>query len=206
MTVPQQTQEFLDKMNATSSSLLDNVADIAIVTDDDYESALEVLKTVKSMANELEAVRTSITKPINENLRAVNALFSEPSSRLQIAEKRLKSLTVKYVADKREEQQRMIAEAAALLVTNPQTKQSTPESAQAYVASIAQVAAIKPPVVSGVSFSERWDWSLVDLSLVPREYLCIDAAKVNAAIKGGARQIPGLNIFPVTQTRVVASK
>lgn len=40
-----------------------------------------------------------------------------------------------------------------------------------------------------------WRFAITDARLVPREYLTIDQPTVNEAIRGGAREIPGLRIF-----------
>lgn len=42
---------------------------------------------------------------------------------------------------------------------------------------------------------KRWTFKEVDLNKIPREYLLLDTKKVNQAIKDGARDIPGLEIF-----------
>lgn len=49
---------------------------------------------------------------------------------------------------------------------------------------------------SGVKgITRTWVHEVEDLSLVPREYLMIDEAKVKEAIKAGTRIIPGIKIF-----------
>lgn len=209
VTLPESTIELISHTNNNAVMALDHLTTFnKIITDEDYQASIDLLKQIKQMMHELEDARTSITKPINENLREINAQFTEPSSRLQMVERRLKALTANYVTEKRAEQQRMVAEAAAELARSQGAGagQSAPEATDKYVATVQQAATASAPVVSGVSFSEKWDWSVTDLALVPREYLCIDTAKVNAAVKSGTRQIPGLNIFPTTQTRVVAGK
>lgn len=46
-----------------------------------------------------------------------------------------------------------------------------------------------------VSFRDNWTYEITNASELPREYLCPDTAKINAAVKGGARDIPGLRIY-----------
>lgn len=43
--------------------------------------------------------------------------------------------------------------------------------------------------------TKTWTFDLEDLSEVPREYLVLDETKVRAAIKEGARHIPGIRIY-----------
>ncbi|MEN6633276.1 MAG: hypothetical protein ABFD84_12680 [Candidatus Polarisedimenticolia bacterium] len=43
----------------------------------------------------------------------------------------------------------------------------------------------------------RWDFRVIAEYDVPREYLSIDERKIRAAIKAGAREIPGVAIYSV---------
>ena len=55
---------------------------------------------------------------------------------------------------------------------------------------------VPPPPVKAVGFSSREDWDieLIDISLVPREYLMFDEVKVRKVVRAsrGAVQIPGV--------------
>jgi SMC interacting uncharacterized protein involved in chromosome segregation len=46
---------------------------------------------------------------------------------------------------------------------------------------------------------EVWTFEVVDISLVPREYLVLDETAVRRAIQNGVREIPGLKIFKKAQ-------
>lgn len=216
--LPQTAKDLIQQVDANSAASLELVAELKAITDDaQYETAVDVLKDVKKMMNELEAARTATTKPINAGLRNINALFAEPAARLELLERRLKSLTAAYVKLKFDEQQRLLREAAKaamqqaavaapLNATPAQVEEMKVEAALKVAATMAQAGSSAAPAVAGVSHTERWDWAVSDLSLVPREFLMIDHAKVTGAVKTGTRSIPGVNIFPVTQTRVTAGK
>lgn len=47
-----------------------------------------------------------------------------------------------------------------------------------------------------------YEYEIEDESLVPRQYMSIDEAKVKLSLKSGVRNIPGLKIIKKTQTRV----
>ena len=49
---------------------------------------------------------------------------------------------------------------------------------------------------------KRWTFKVLDLAQVPREYLELDQVAVNAAIRNGARDIPGLEIFQAEKLAV----
>ena len=45
-----------------------------------------------------------------------------------------------------------------------------------------------------------WTYEVTDESQIPREYLTIDHKKINRAVKDGARNIPGVNIYQESKT------
>lgn len=47
-----------------------------------------------------------------------------------------------------------------------------------------------------VSVGEVWTWEVEDIAKVPAEYLEVKRGPVTAAVKAGARTIPGIRIFP----------
>lgn len=50
-------------------------------------------------------------------------------------------------------------------------------------------------VTSVKGITKTWTHAIVDESLIPREYLVVDTAKVTKAIREGVREIPGISIF-----------
>lgn len=82
-----------------------------IDSDDSYAMAGEELRAIKAKAKALEEKRTSLTVPLNQVLRGINALFADPADRLAQAEKALKKGMIAY--QDRLEAERREAEAAA---------------------------------------------------------------------------------------------
>lgn len=82
--------------------------------------------------------------------------------------------------------------------------------ARAQAAAAAAIAAGKPAELSRsrgdlgavASLRRTWRYDLLDIAAVPREYLYLDPSRVNAAIKAGVRDVPGLRIFEHTETVV----
>ena len=69
-----------------------------IVTAEHYTAGAADLQRVKAAQQRLEALRTSITKPMNAALDAVNAFFKAPALRLTTAEKQIKQAIADYNA------------------------------------------------------------------------------------------------------------
>ena len=69
---------------------------ITIESDVEYSLAGEELSSVKSKQKSLEERRTSITKPMNDALKAVNALFKPAAEALDQAESLIKRAMIDY--------------------------------------------------------------------------------------------------------------
>lgn len=170
-----------------------------IQSDEEFEDAAELLKVVKHKFKVLDEERTISVKPLNEEVKEINAWFKPALERLKDCETELKKIMGAYSLLKQREQQRLLAEAskaseeALVTASSPQGN---------VMALIQQATAAQAPKVSGVSVSVVWKWELVDPAQVPDTYLSIDPAKIDAAVKAGERGIPGVRIYE--DARVIA--
>lgn len=170
-----------------------------IQSDDEYADAAELLKVVKHKFKVLDEERTISVKPLNDEVKEINAWFKPALDRLKECEAELKKIMGAYSLAKQQEQQRLLAEASraaeAALVTasDPQAN---------VMALVQQATDAQAPRVAGVSVSRVWKWELVDPSQVPSDYWSIDPAKLDAAVKAGAREIPGVRVYE--DARVIA--
>lgn len=170
-----------------------------IQSDDEYADAAELLKVVKHKFKVLDEERTISVKPLNDEVKEINAWFKPALDRLKECEVELKKIMGAYSLAKQQEQQRLLAEASkaaeAALVTasDPQAN---------VMALVQQATDAQAPRVAGVSVSRVWKWELVDPSQVPSDYWSIDPAKLDAAVKAGAREIPGVRVYE--DARVIA--
>lgn len=148
---------------------LEEIRSFAILTDDDQEVAAEVLRDVKGRHKELEEKRKAITGPLNQALREVNGLFRPVTDALKEGERLLKEKIATYQKEKAERNARRLAEAASA-ATWEQAEQAltaTEESASP----------------EGVSVRHVWKPVVVDPRRVPREFLSVDMAKLEAHAK-----------------------
>jgi sRNA-binding protein len=109
----------------------------------------------------------------------------------------------------RQEQERKDREAAEARrkQEEEQAKDETLDrpAAPVYVAPapVQQSAPIQPEIrrttfgQSGAAFTAKkvWDYELVDISLVPNEFVTLNESKVSAVVKAGISEIPGIRIF-----------
>jgi len=99
-----------------------------IQSDDEYADAAEILKIVKHKFKVLDEERTISVKPLNDEVKEINAWFKPALERLKDCEAELKRIMGAYSLAKQQEQQRILAEAAkaaeAALVTSSDPQQS----------------------------------------------------------------------------------
>lgn len=138
----------------------------------------EQLVAVKTLNKELEAERTSVTKPMNAALKVVNGWFKPRQTLLTAVEDACKDAIWRYERALQAEQQRQLQAAAEAY------QAGNTEAATTALAAIPDV-----PVVAGTSVSTRRVLRVVAPDLVPREYCSPDPGKLRAVAPGVA--VPG---------------
>lgn len=92
-------------------------ASYKVVTAEQYQAGADDLKRVKAAQKKLEDTRTSLTGPINESLRKLNAFFKGPADKLIAIERTIKIALNRYADEqeriRQEEQRKAEAVAAA---------------------------------------------------------------------------------------------
>lgn len=102
---PIETKEIAERETDAVKTLFRCEA-IVIKCQKDYVYAGECLKQVKKKAKDLEIMRLSITKPLNDAKNAVMDLFRKPSNILAAAEGKVKKCMIDYTV----EQERILKE------------------------------------------------------------------------------------------------
>ena len=176
-------EEIIIKESKPVSLMVSKVKSLVIVsTDEDVVKATEFLVNVKNKLDSLEEERKGYTQPINESLKKINARFKELTEPLKEAERTVKDAILSYREKKEEER---------LKVQEKMQKQTKDPNLE-IMPSLPDIVESK----SGESrTSKKWVFEVEDEKKVPREYLVVDAVKVNEAIKNGERNIAGLKIF-----------
>lgn len=187
---------------------------LRIVSPEAYEHAGSLLKTIKGALRQIETQRTSITAPMNEALRNANAQAKAASAPFEAAEKRIKGAMITYSDEQeriRQEEQRKADEAArkqrekleaqaakAAAAGKDDKAEQLEERAASVVAPMIQR---ETPRVSGVSTREVWKFEITDPSLIPRQYLEVDEAKIRRVVQAmkNDANIPGVRVYAERQ-------
>lgn len=169
-------------------------------TDGELAVAGELYNEIRKEVRDVKKTTKDLTEPFRKGVARMNCeskLITDPLEALMAAIKlkaddytRKKEIEKKRLQREEEERQLKIAQAAED-VGDTRTADA-----------IVDVAASAKPAPStvrsqNVTVSARKDWTheVVDLNKVPRKYLVLSPAAVNADIRAGVRDIEGLRIF-----------
>jgi hypothetical protein len=191
-----------------------DVAAVKISNNDDYKAAGEILKMVMAAKKRVEELRTKITGPLNQALKAANDMFRAPADELVSVEGQLKRTMVTYqneLARRQQEEQRAADEAARKqrekLAEQARKAEAAgkPERADVLMqrseAAVAPVIQREAPKVAGVGTRLVPKFEITNAALLPREYLMPDEVKIRqvvAALKAEAG-IPGVRVWMESQ-------
>ena len=169
-----------------TSLLLKQADSYVIKSAQDADSASEFRRKIKDVENRIEAKRLEFTKPLNQSLSAINETFKKLSRPLKEVRESLTGRILDWWRTendrlaKEEERRRKIQDAheraghevkAPIILERPETK------------------------MGDTQVRKVWNWELIDFSKVPDIYKEINRVAINQAIRNGAREIPGLEIF-----------
>lgn len=171
-----------------------------------YELAAEELKAIKSKARDLDEMRKSMTRPLDDAKKRIMDFFNKPLSFLTEAESLIKRSMLTYDREQerkrkeeedrlraaaRAEQERLQKEAeekAAQLAAEGKTEQAI-EAAVVPVVPLPTVH-VEQPKVAGISRRQNWKARIVDQMKVPRQFLTVDEKALNAYAKATKGEVP----------------
>lgn len=188
-TITVDTSKLEEEIKQTDVMVAESVG-IEIKNQQQYEGAGYFLKKVKSKIKGFDTLRKKITKPIDFAKQNVMDLFNPPINRLKGAEAAIKRLMINYSdeqekkqkeiqaklrreADEKARKERERLEARALKAESSgkeEKAEALREQAEEVVAEEAVVVAA-PEKPSGVSYRDKWTAEVVDIKVLPREYM-----------------------------------
>ena len=187
----------------TIKTMLGRVAD---TFDDIVDKAHKAHKAAVAKRAEftdpLKQAESVIKRRIGDYQMAEERKRREEEARLRkLEEERAAAETARL---RKEEEDRRLAEAEALQAAGDKQAAEELISAPVIVEQVQPapvIVAPSAPKLEGVATRERWEWETVDPTLIPREYLRIDEAKIGGVVRAmkGATKIPGIKVFPVSQ-------
>ena len=187
---------------------------LPITCDAEYEYAAELLQNLKHEQKLLDELEEREKRPYLDRLNEIRDDYRPMRTLFVEGEEILKAKVIAYKEQRdreREEEQRKLNEAAnaaraklekraetAMEKGKIQKAQELFAVAEAVVAPTVDTAA---PKVEGLSFSEHWDFEIINKADVPEEYKIVDMKllrRVVSALKGACR-IKGVRAFRTTR-------
>ena len=190
-------------------SLQKRAESIQLTDQASLEFATETASIASRLLKKLEEKRQELVTPLNEEVRVINAQFKKAGEPLEAIKKAVKAKLASYMDE--QDRKRREEEARLKRLADEQRKRELEEAAKNRPAAPTVALAIptaKAPEqtiqsqTGAASTKKVWKWKLVDIAKVPQPVLRTNDVEINAAIRDGKREIPGLEIYQETQIAV----
>jgi len=188
-------------------TIIDNYAERCanfIVTRETLDEGEEMAKEARHIGQKIEEVHKKIKAPYLKITREIDGAKNTVLKALDEATASLRGqiLGVKRAIEaERQAEARRLAEEIRLreeaLRNSENEAKATAAEFDRLEASRQQAAVVNSAKTTGIR--KVWKHRLINLDEVPRAYLMLNDAAVKAAIAGGARLIPGIEIFQEEQ-------
>lgn len=177
--------------DATERLVYEN-QEVKIATQEQLTQAGDMLKMVQQRIKKITDKRLEYTRPLDESKRLIMADFKAIIEPLEWLATSIKGAMVEW---QQAEQQRLDDAQAELDAKALAAARENHES-EVVVPVVNKMEAQRGDA-STTFFRSDWKWRLSDLAKVPAAYLTVDSPKLNEAVRGGARSIPGIDIYEV---------
>jgi hypothetical protein len=213
MEIAPQEAEVVEVVNATVAQ----ARELTVATPEQARAAVEFLAHIADARRKNENARVFLVKPMNDHVKQINDRFKANAVPLDEADGLVRG---KLLAFSQEEQRRLAAEQARIdmertrrvaeqwsaearrLAEEAQQREISAKSAPATIATTTELSAGN----GRASTRKRWVATVIDETRVPREYLSIDQKAINAAVKAGVREIPGVTIEQQDELAIRSSR
>ncbi len=184
-----EVQKQLAVRQTETDGLKARCTDLDVYSEETYAEAAREVQKVKALAKAIDAEKRSVTKPLNDALTRIRGWFRPVETGLAECAGILNGKILEY--------QQAIAETNAEALDSARTAVDAGDNEAASEA----LATIQEDVrAEGVTITERWDFRVCNIGMVPTEYLTIDTAKVRAEMREQVKDgrepcIPGITFF-----------
>ncbi len=221
-----------DKLKADVAHFTNGITTLVVKDQESADLVMGVARDVKKWQKALELKRDELVRPLNEQVKAVNAYAKSIGEPLVVSETHLKGQLVTWerllekrrqeeMAKANAERQRLEAEAAAKVkAAQAQNsledlfKPADEKVREQIVAKVEQErtaveienqhqAAVSAIQSQKVSGASRpWVFEVTEPNRVPAEFMVVDEKKIREAVRNGVREISGVRIFQDTKISI----
>lgn len=178
--ITREDAEHVEHLKSEGAEYLEAIGDFEVATQEDLDTASEVIAYAKGKHGELEAMRKRAVKPIDDARRAVQDLFKPAQHPWAEVERTLKARLAEHAEREQERNREAVESGDASGVT------TTSE-------------------VEGVRTSKHWTFEITDPDAVPRELCTPDPAKIRQVISEARKagedppELPGVRFYQYTR-------
>ncbi len=200
---------------AEAREIMARYENYAVTCQADYERAVDEIRLIKCKARELDDLRKSMTRPLDDAKKRIIDFFRPPMEALSSAENRVKGATVAYQQEEarrdreREERlreaqrkeaerlaklQREAEERARIAAEEGNAAKAAADARKAEDFAARQAIAESAPVklaptvqkVAGARTVKNWKFAIEDAAAIPREYMIPDEVKIGKVVRATA--------------------
>lgn len=183
-----------------------------IVTNEHYTKSADLLKLIKLKSSEIETLRKSLTKPLDESKKRIMAIFEIPLNKLVKVEIAIKSAMLSW--QRKQEEIRRKEEERLAELQRKEAEKLTKKAEQAEakgnldkaedLRQQAQEKEMLTPIVeskiekvSGIQTKTIWKFKIIDEKLIPREYLIPNETMLGNVARAtkGTLKIEGIEFY-----------
>jgi hypothetical protein len=208
--------EQTDTIKAEVAEVVTTAKAMQVSTPGQYQGAADFLKAIKAAQQKVTAHYAPMKEAAHKAHKAITTQEAESMKPLTDAEGAIKRAMLAYQQEqeaiRQQEQRRLQAEADAAakaeqdrllkLAASRKTEAKQEEYREAAAAVVAPVVHVAPvvPVVAGQSIRKTWKARVVDVALVPREWMTPNMAALESFAKAtkGAVPVAGVEMYEET--------
>lgn len=213
--------EDIKKIENQITTTQEKALQIAVIDNDTYSQAGELLKLHKGLEKQIKAYFEPMKKKASDAHKEICAKENEELAKLvptiQYLNKQMTSWNIEQERVRQAEEIRLRREAEKAEEERRLQAAIEAEAAGAKeeaTAILDEPIYVPPPIVekvvpkvSGQTMTTTWKWRLKNIDLVPRQYLTTDDIAINAVVRGmkNKTNIPGIEVYPDSNMRGVRS-
>lgn len=180
----------IEKFSKDVMFLLNSHASFPIESIEESGAALEMVGRAKDLCKKIEDRRKELIAPSRKFIAVVNDSAKILSEKLEHFENMITLNLAAWYAK---------LEQDAIDAKNHARELSKTLGMDIYVPDAPKTLSNEHAVAS---MKTKWRWAIPNEDAVPREYLMVDAGKIDKAIKAGIRQIPGVDIYESSEMSI----
>lgn len=184
------TKEIQTVKTQASKALL-KAESLTVKNQQEYSEAVEVLSKIKTVMKMVKENKEAITKPINESLKNIRALFSPIEENTEKAEDIIKSKMRNFL-DEEEERERKEKEKIAHKLALGKISE---EKAIEKIEDVKKMENKVETKTGGATVRIERKFRITDEFRIPREYLTPDLAKIKDAVLKQNQIIDGVEVY-----------